>query len=132
VGPPFPVFVPQVDANGSDLGGVRLPELEVPIATYTGWNLRDAKIGFPNDRASFLGSDLPFPATKAEAQANHDQREAIAQRYSSLAEYLKKFRTAAQRLATDRFLLPEGIDALVGRGGKEWDWATAAPGKKIE
>jgi len=36
----FPVLVPQVDADGIDLGGVRLPEVSVPLATLTGWNLR--------------------------------------------------------------------------------------------
>ena len=45
VGRPFPALVPQVDEDGNDLGGVRLPQLEVPLATYTGWNLRDPKIG---------------------------------------------------------------------------------------
>src|SRR5579859_443019 len=51
VGKPFPVLVPQCDANGNDLGGVRLPELQVPLATYTGWNLRDPGIG-ASDRKS--------------------------------------------------------------------------------
>src|SRR5271165_7130559 len=37
VGKPFPVLVPQVDADGNELGGVHLPEISVPLATYTGW-----------------------------------------------------------------------------------------------
>ncbi len=36
VGKAFPALVPQVDEDGNDLGGVRLPQPEVPLATYTG------------------------------------------------------------------------------------------------
>jgi hypothetical protein len=47
VGEPFPVLVPQVDADGNERDGVRLPEITVPLATYAGWNLRDPSIGAP-------------------------------------------------------------------------------------
>ncbi len=127
VGKPFPVFVPQVDKNGNDLGGARLPELEVPVATYTGWNLRDPRTGLPGERVSFIGSDLPFPKTKSDANSTGDPRTPIAERYSSRDEYLEKFRKSADKLAADRFLLPEDINALVKRGSEEWDWVTSRP-----
>jgi hypothetical protein len=120
IGKPFPVLVPQVDKDGNDLGGVRLPELEVPLATYTGWNLRDPKTGMPNERVSFLGSWLPLSKTKTE----NDSRTPIAERYSSREEYLKKFTKAANKLVEERFLLKEDVDALVKRGGDEWDFVT--------
>src|SRR5262249_62099387 len=60
VGRPFPVLVPRVDADGNDLAGVRIPEMAVPVATYTGWNLRDPKTGFAGHRISFAGSYVPF------------------------------------------------------------------------
>lgn len=130
VGAPFPVFLPQVDENGNDLGGVRLPQLEVPLATCTGWNLRDPKTGLSDERVSFIGSYLPLPKTKSEAEAASDPRNSIAARYSSREDYLKKFRAAADKLATDRFILPEDVGSLVRRGGEEWDWVmkdTRAP-----
>ena len=40
VGTPYPIFVPKVDADGNDIAGVRLPEVAVPVATYTGTALR--------------------------------------------------------------------------------------------
>ena len=120
VGKPFPVFVPQVDKDGNDLGGVRLPELEVPLATCPGWNLRDPKTGMPNERVSFLGSWLPLPKTKID----DDSRTPIPERYASREEYLKKFSAAANKLADERFLLREDVDALVKRGGEEWDFVT--------
>lgn len=124
VGKPFPVFVPQVDADGNDLGGVRLPQLEVPLATYTGWNLRDPKSGMPKERISFLGSFFPFSKTKSDAESAHDPRQPIADRYTFREDYLTKFSAAARRLADERFLLPEDVDALVKRGEDEWDLVT--------
>src|SRR5581483_8304259 len=59
-GAPFPILVPQVDADGTDRAGVHLPEITVPLATYTGWNLRDPATGSPEQRVSFLGSEFPF------------------------------------------------------------------------
>ncbi|HEX8279791.1 MAG TPA: alpha/beta hydrolase domain-containing protein, partial [Chthoniobacterales bacterium] len=124
VGKPFPSLVPQVDENGNDRGGVRLPQLEVPLATYTGWNLRDPKIGMANERVSFLGSFFPLPKTKADAEAAGDPREPIAERYPSREEYLRKFEEAAAELAAAGYLLEEDIEALVARGGEEWDFVT--------
>ncbi|CAA9214989.1 MAG: hypothetical protein AVDCRST_MAG42-165 [uncultured Chthoniobacterales bacterium] len=126
VGKPFPALVPQVDEDGNDLGGVRLPQLEVPLATYTGWNLRDPKIGMPNERISFLGSFFPLPKTKADADAAGDPRRAIAERYPSREEYLTMFREAANRLADGRFLLKEDVEAIAQRGGEEWDYVNQA------
>ena len=39
-GPIYPSFVPKTDADGNDIAGIRLPEVQVPLATYTGWALR--------------------------------------------------------------------------------------------
>src|SRR5229473_2883644 len=63
VGKPFPTLVPQVNQDGNDTGGVQIPELAVPLATYTGWNLRDPGIGAPEERVSFIGSYIPFAKT---------------------------------------------------------------------
>src|SRR5262249_7437699 len=48
VGKPYAVVIPQVDRDGNETSGIRLPELVVPLATYTGWNLRDPKAGSPD------------------------------------------------------------------------------------
>ena len=82
VGPAFPVLVPQVDADGNERDGVRLPEITVPLATYTGWNLRDPSIGAPDQRVSFEASYLPFPKTAADRQKTGDPRKSIAERYA--------------------------------------------------
>jgi hypothetical protein len=52
------------------------------------------------------------------------ESKSIAERYSSREGYLKKFTEAANKLVEERFLLKEDIDALVKRGGDEWDFVT--------
>jgi hypothetical protein len=121
VGKSFTVLVPQSDADGNDLGGVRLPELAVPLATYTGWNLRDPSIGAPDQRLSFLGSFVPFSRTWAEREKSGDPRPSVSERYASREQYLEKFGEAAKKLARERFLLEEDLPAVMARGQREWD-----------
>jgi alpha/beta hydrolase family protein len=86
--------------------------------------LRDPKTGMAGELVSFLGSWFPLPKTRADAEANGDPRLPIAERYQSREEYLKKISDAASKLADDRFLLKEDVEALVRRGGEEWDFVT--------
>lgn len=125
-GAPFTVLVPQVDGDGNERDGVRLPALSVPLATYTGWNLRDPSIGAPGERVSFEGSFIPFAKTKAEREAAGDPRRSIAERYASRDDYLKRYAAALDELIAQRFLLVEDRAALLARGEQEWD-ALAAP-----
>jgi hypothetical protein len=113
-------LVPQADADGNDLGGVRLPELQAPLATYTGWNLRDPTIGAADLRLSFLGSFIPLARTAAEREKAGDPRPSLAERYASRDAYLGKFAEAAMKLVHDRFLLREDMPAMLERGEREW------------
>jgi hypothetical protein len=121
VGKTFSVLVPQTDADGNDLGGVRLPELQVPLATYTGWNLRDPSIGAPDLRLSFLGSFLPFARDASEREKSGDPRRSVAERYVSREQYMGKFAEAAMNLIKERFLLREDLTAVLERGQREWN-----------
>jgi hypothetical protein len=118
VGPAFPALVPQVDADGNDRDGVHLPEIAVPLATYTGWNLRDPSIGAPGQRLAFEGSYLPFARTAAERAG--DPRKSIAERYANREDYLKRYQAAVDDLVQQRWILPEDRAALVHRGEQEW------------
>ena len=124
IGRPFPVLVPQVDADGNERDGVRLPEIAVPLATYTGWNLRDASIGAPGERVSFEGSYIAFPKTAAQRLATHDPRKSIAERYANREDYLNRYGAAVDALVKQRWVLEEDRAALIQRGGQEWDEAT--------
>ena len=72
IGKRFPIRVSSVDDDGNEVAGIRLPEVAVPLATYTGWNLFNAESGPPDEVSSMVGSFLPFPKTAAEAQAAGD------------------------------------------------------------
>jgi hypothetical protein len=120
VGKPFAVLIPQSDADGNDLGGVSLPELQVPLATYTGWNLRDPNIGLGDLRLSFYGSFIPFAKTDAEREKSNDPRLSVAERYTSREQYMGKFAEAAMKLIRERFMLREDLPAVIERGEREW------------
>jgi hypothetical protein len=122
IGQAYPLMVPQVDADGIDVAGIRMPELAVPLATYTGWNLRAPEIGAPTQLATQIGSFIPFAHTKAERAQSHDPRLSIEERYSGKDDYLKKFEAAAKTLVDQRYLLPQDVSPLVQRGAAEWDF----------
>jgi len=124
VGQPFPVLVPQVNADGNEHDGVCLPEITVPLATYAAWNLRDPSIGAPDQRVAFEASYLPFPKTVADRQKTGDPRKSIAERYSGREEYLTRYSNALDELIKRRWILPEDRAALLHRGEQEWDEAT--------
>lgn len=124
VGQPFPVLVPQVNADGNERDGVRLPEITVPLATYAGWNLRDPQIGAPDQRVSFEASYFPFPRTAAEREKTGDPRKSIAERYANAGDYRTRYQVALDELIKNRFILPEDRAALLKRGEQEWAEAT--------
>jgi hypothetical protein len=126
VGQPFPVMVPAVNADGNEMDGVRLPEITVPLATYTGWNLRDPSIGAPGQRVPFEGSYIPFAKTKAERLRTGDPRLSIAERYSSESEYLRLYEAALDKLIAERWILPGDKAAMMARGKAEWVLAARA------
>src|SRR5882724_8598062 len=121
VGQAFRVLVPQSDSDGNDLGGVRLPELQVPLATYTGWNLRDPSIGAGDLRVSFLGSFIPFARNAAARAKPGAARLSISERYASRKQYMGKFAESAKKLIQERFLLRDDLPAVLERGQREWD-----------
>ena len=130
-GAPLPLFVPEVDEDGNELAGVRLPEVTVPLATYTGWNFRSVRAGVPGDLVPLVGSWMPFPATRAAKDAAQDPRRSVEERYASRADYLAKFKDAADALVKRGYLLPQDLARVVQRGGEQWDLVIAASSNGI-
>jgi hypothetical protein len=117
-GKEYAVLVPRVDADGNDLPGIRTPHVEVPLATFTGWNFRLPGCA-EHDLASLNGSYLPFAKTADERRASGDARPALAERYRSKAHYVRAIATAAQRLVEQRLLLEEDADRYVAQAMRE-------------
>lgn len=103
---PYRPLVPRVGADGNELAGILLPDIAVPVATYTGWNLYKAPFsaGALCDRD---GSYLPLARTAAERQVKGDPRASLQERYGSHAEYLRRLEAAVGGLLKDRLLLAE-------------------------
>jgi hypothetical protein len=124
VAEPFPVLVPQVDADGNERDGVRLPEVTLPLGTYASWNLRDPSIGAPDQRVAFEASYISFPKTAAERQKTADPRKSIAERYAGREDFMTRYKKAVDDLVKQRWILSEDREALIHRGEQEWAEAT--------
>jgi hypothetical protein len=124
VGQAFPVLVPQVDGDGNERDGVRLPEITVPLATYAPWNLRDPSIGAPDQRVSFEASYLPFPKTAAERDKSGDPRKSVLERYTGREDFIARYTQALDDLINQRWILSEDRPALLALSAQEWDYAT--------
>lgn len=120
-GTPLPHLVPQVDADGNELAGIRLPDLSVPLATYTGWNFRRPEIGGTHLVVSLLGSHIPFSRSVVERELRRDPRLSIEERYRDRTAYLARVTDAATALVRERYLLAEDVDSIVRRATDHWD-----------
>ena len=101
----YSALVPRTDADGNDIAGVRLPEIAVPVATYTGWGLRAGPAA--NDGCDQFGQQIAFARTKAERLASGDPRLSVEERYETPEKYVKQVEKAVRKLIRDRFLLVE-------------------------
>ena len=117
-GKEYTVLVPHVDADGNDVPGIRGPELEVPLATYTGWNFRPQGAA-EKAMAAVNGSYLPFAKTRTERLEKGDPRPSLEERYGSRARYVKLVALASQRLMEERLILEEDADRFVERAMME-------------
>ena len=112
---PLPHLVPQVDADGNELGGIRVSDQAVPLAMTTGWNFRAEATGNPGEIVNLVGSYIPFPATRAEREARRDPRPSIEERYASRDAYLSKVKAAASVLIDRGYLLRDDLDEVLAR-----------------
>jgi hypothetical protein len=108
----YPSFVSKVDKDGNDIAGIRLPPVEVPIATTTGWELRAAAFGGP-DGCESSGQWIPFKTTKAERLAAGDPRRSLEERYKNHDNYVKEVAKAAKHLEKRRLLLPADVQFYI-------------------
>ena len=110
--PAYPTFVSKVDQDGNEVAGIRLPPVEAPVATTTGWALR--RDGFSeNEGCEADGQHIPFKTTKAERLAVGDPRRSLEERYKNHDGYVQAVTKAAEKLQKQRFLLPEDVQRYI-------------------
>ena len=96
-----PANVTTLDAHGNAVGGVRAPELDVPVATYT------ETAGGSSLNCSLAGKLLPFSAANLETL------------YPTPVSYLAPFVTDTLRIAGNGFITPDdAVGAVIGAVGQ--------------
>jgi hypothetical protein len=120
-------YVSALDTDGNELAGIRMPDVTVPLATYTGWNPRAAETGGAGQINLMQGSTFPFAATRAEREQRSDPRASIEERYGDRAAYLARVRAAAEALVQQRYMLEEDVEMAVELAAERYDVFAATP-----
>ena len=132
-GDEYPALVSDVNDDRNEVGGIRLPDLTVPVASYTGWNLRHPDIGNTDlvigITGGLAGWTLPFPKTQADRDSSGDPRMSIEERYESKEHYLGQVREAAEALVSERLLLAEDVESVLERAEHKYDFFTNGTGE---
>jgi hypothetical protein len=89
------IQVPQRDADGNPLGGIRLPDLAVPLGVH---GVQNEPLSFT---CSLVGAYRPFPAAR------------VAALYKDQNDYVNRIRAAAREAEDEGFLLPEDAAIIV-------------------
>jgi hypothetical protein len=109
--------VPRVDADGNDVAGIRLPAIQAPLGTYTGWNLRPRGLA-ERELSGLLGSFIPFAKRRAQRRKLGDPRLSLEERYKDRADYLGQVSRAARILTEQRYLLAEDAERMINAAKK--------------
>lgn len=120
LGPPYPTLVPSVDTDGNEVGGIRLPEVAVPLGTFVGWRFRSGEMGADWALVGLSGAWLPFAAVQP---AEGDPRPAIAARYASMDDYQTRCAQAARALVAQGYLLERDVERVEQRAHRMYEWA---------
>ena len=126
-GEAYPCLVPALDDDGNEVAGIRLPDLDAPIGTHTGWNPRDPETGAPEQLIPMQGFTLLFPPTWSEGEASGDERRSLDRRYVTRDDYLRMVRGLANRLAWQNYILPEDIEIVIAACADRYDAAVGQP-----
>ena len=125
-GDEYPALVSDIDDNWNEIAGIRLPVLTVPVATYTGWNLRHPTIGNPDLYIGITGGlagwTLPFPATSSDRESSGDPRSSIGERYLSKEDYLERTEKASQFLVEEGYMLAEDVERVMEDAALRYDY----------
>lgn len=118
-GTEYVVMVPKTDEDGNDIAGIRPVEVAVPLATYTGWDLRSAPFA-ENEDCEGGGQFIPFPTTRQERLETGDPRLSIEERYEDFEDYRNQVARYVNELMERRLVLPEDEAMLKGRLATQW------------
>ena len=110
--PAYTIFVSKVDNDGNEVAGIRLPPVEAPVATTTGWGLRRHEFS-ENEGLEAEGQYIPFKTTKSERISTNDPRLSLEERYQNHDGYVSAVTEAAKKLEKQRFLLTHDVQKYI-------------------
>ena len=117
----FASVVPLPDADGLDKAGIRLPDIAVPLGTYTGWNLQNAATGAPDRLSRNEGSFIPFARNDNERIAANDPRMSLQERYANREAYRQAYAAATLALVEKGFIQGTEVNGIVDRAAALYD-----------
>jgi len=120
-GKAFTALVPLADADGLDRAGIRLPDIAVPLGSYTGWNPQNAATGAPERLGRTEGSFIPFARTENDRLAANDPRTSIQERYADREAYRQAYAAATLALAEKGLILGPDINPMIERAAGFYD-----------
>src|SRR2546430_4420816 len=103
-------LLPQVDADGNEVDGVRSTQLRVPLGTYSGWNTRRVNFGNP-DLCDLSGQYIPFAVHQADRKG--DPRRSVEERYGSKAGYMARVSEAVEDQVEDGLVLRDDAATII-------------------
>lgn len=114
----YRVLAARSDADGNPLGCLSPPEVAVPLATFTGWNLRHRDFGAENELVGLNGSYIPLPTSATQRKAGGDPRLSLIERFGDPDGYLKLLEKRCRQMVAERTLLAEDVDRIMARLGE--------------
>ena len=109
------MVVARCGADGNEVGSLLPPEVAIPLATYTGWSLRQRDPGPHNELVGLNGSYIPFAVSRKERESTGDPRESLQERYGSLERYLEDLDAACLEMVEQGYLLEEDRQRVLAR-----------------
>ena len=113
------VQVPRRDVDGNPIGGVRLPDIVVPLGVHGGQNAP-----LTTFTCSLVGTYQAFAKTPDSADG---LRPALSERYRDQQDYVNRVGVAARSLEADGFLLPADVAVIVNAAAETPIFAQAGP-----
>ncbi len=129
-GPRYVCLVPQVDEDGNEIAGIRLPEIAAPLATFTGWSMRSPF--FSQTLRRNAGRVWSLAVTAEKRKKNRDPRKSILERYPTQADYLLQVTRSLLHLQQQRFLLDEDVSILLMEAAQQAYWPAAPDAAQVK
>ena len=115
------IEIPKRDDDGNSLGGVRLPDMQVPLGVHARQN---PPLSF---LCALAGAYVAFPLTREDADYKHDGHRPLLERYKTRNDYVNLIRAAARDLERDGFLLPDDATIIVHSAAESPLWRIPMP-----